>query len=268
MHGYFIDYRLKTEPCARSTEALVPVDLAQLALGWWERKLAGDVGADEHFRQICRLLTDDAESFGDELRWPYRVSLPKYRLEPPWYSAMAQGQIASVFVREHLSTGDDRCRSLALRAVQPLLSTTNREFVTLTENGPILEELSSQPPSHILNGWIFALWGLWEVHVALDDAGAGSMFAASLDCLRRMLNRYDVGWWTKYSLYPHSIPDLAKPFYHRLHIDQAEILYRLTGFPEFHQAARRWRGYDSTLARAAAVAYKVPFVLSSPRSYW
>jgi hypothetical protein len=75
-----------------------------------------------------------------------------------------------------------------------------------------------------------------------------------------MLDQYDVGWWTRYSLYPHLLPDLAKPFYHRLHIDQVEVLYRLTGFEEFRSAARRWRGYDNHVYRIAAIAQKAMFV--------
>ena len=60
-------------------------------------------------------------------------------------------------------------------------------------------------------------------HRARRRPGAGQMLAASTDCLLATLSSYDVGWWTKYSLYPHRLPDLAKPFYHRLHVDQLDV---------------------------------------------
>src|SRR5262249_16228449 len=104
------------------------------------------------------------------------------------------------------------------------------------------------------------LWGLWDVAVGLDDGPARAMYEASLACLRRKLDEYDVGWWTRYSLYPHRLADLAKPFYHRLHIDQVEVLFRLTGFEEFQAAGRRWRAYDTPLHRLASISQKALFV--------
>jgi hypothetical protein len=134
-------------------------------------------------------------------------------------------------------------------------------FVTVTPAGPILEEAEANPPSHILNGWVFALWGLWDVRVGLGERRVDPLLEATIDCLRTKLDEYDVGWWTRYSLFPHVLPDLAKPFYHRLHIDQMELLYRLTGITDFRYAASRWASYDSRFARFMALAQKVPFKL-------
>jgi hypothetical protein len=268
VRGYFTDFRAKTtSPEAAAPSRLLPADLAQLALGWWDRDLAGDSRAMEMFEHLCTLLAERAEIQGDEWRWPYHISIRKYKTEPPFYSAMAQGQIASTFVRLYLAAGDPRHAEIALAAVRPLVTEAG-PFVTeadpclvsLTPTGPVLEESPSDPPSHILNGWIFSLWGLWDVAIGIGDERAKKVYDASLSCLRQMLDDYDVGWWTRYSLYPHSLPDLAKPFYHRLHIDQVEVLYRLTGFDEFGSAARRWRSYDTPIHRMAAIAQKTLFV--------
>ncbi len=70
---------------------------------------------------------------------------------------------------------------------------------------------------------------------------------------------------TKYSLFPHPIPDLAKPIYHRLHVDLANVLHRLTGAAEFQAAARKWASYDRAVPRAAAVAAKLPFIVMDGR---
>jgi hypothetical protein len=260
VRGYFIDFRAKTtSPSAAAPEKLFPAGLAQLALGFSERMLSGDARAADEFQRVCALLEEKAERRGEELRWRYDISIPKYRLEPPLYSALAQAQIASVFVRAYLLSGDPRNAETALGAIRPLLDTSS-DLVAETSDGIVLEESPSEPPSHILNGWIYALWGLWEVEVALKEPRAGQMLATSMNCLRAKLSSYDVGWWTKYSLYPHLLVDLAKPFYHRLHVDQLEILYRLTGFSDFAVTAHRWRGYDTALRRAAAVAQKAVFV--------
>jgi len=260
--GYFVDFRSKTyAKAAREPASLLPVDLAQLALGWYERMLLGEGEAASHFENACRLLFEQAEESGDALLWPHVLTIPKYGLSGRWYAGMAQGQAASVFVRAYLHRRQPEYEAAARRALDPLLRRDSR-FVTTTPSGPVLEEAEATRPSHILNGWIFSLWGLWDVRVGLNEPDVGPLLDETIACLRARLPEYDVGWWTRYSLYPHPLPDLAKPFYHRLHIDQMAVLYRLTGISEFGSASRRWASYDSVRARSLAVAHKVPFKLA------
>jgi heparosan-N-sulfate-glucuronate 5-epimerase len=256
--GYFVDFSEKTSaPGARELGSLQPVSLAQLALGWWERHLAGDARASARFGAIADLLARQAVPVGAELRWPYTVAIPKYRLGRGWCSAMAQGQVASVFVRQHLRTTDDVWADRARGAIRPLLY--DSELVSQTPAGRILQEAPTDPPSHILNGWIYALWGLWDAAVGLQDTEAAGEFAAGVAALRAMLPAYDVGWWTRYSLYPHLFKDLAKPFYHRIHVLQLEVTARATGNADLAATAERWRRYDRAPNRVAAVVQKGAF---------
>jgi hypothetical protein len=187
------------------------------------------------------------------------VAVPKYGLEAPWHSALAQSQAASAFVRAHVSTGDVRYAELALAAARPLLVDGPSDMVTQTGAGPVFQEAPSRPLSGILNGWISALWGLHDVHLGLDHAHAGGVFAAGVDCLRASLHAYDTGWWSRYSLYPHALEDLAKPIYHRFHIDQLVALHRLTGVQDFAFRAERWAAYDRPRNRALVLAQKAVF---------
>jgi heparosan-N-sulfate-glucuronate 5-epimerase len=260
VRGYFIDYSAKTEAAsAGNFSSLLPAALAQLALGWWERLLAGDAAASASFLRVCERLRETAQELNGECRWPYRVSVAKYHLSPPWYSALAQGQIASALVRAHQATGDDEFERVARGAIRPLVPNEASDLLTRTSSGPILEEAPTTPPSHILNGWISALWGVWDVHVGLGDPSAGSAFDAGIACLRSHLPAYDVGWWTRYSLYPHPVEDLAKPIYHTFHVHQITALDRLTGAEEFAEAGKRWRAYDTRANRARALAHKGVF---------
>jgi heparosan-N-sulfate-glucuronate 5-epimerase len=259
--GYFVDFSAKTSaPGALDLASLQPVSLAQLALGWWERHLDGDARAASQFDAISDLLARQAAPLGAELRWPYTVAVPKYGLGRGWCSAMAQGQVASVFVRRHLRTGNGVWADCARRAIRPLVRES--ELVSETAAGRILEEAPTDPPSHILNGWIYALWGLWDAAVGLEDTDANSAFAAGVTTLRAMLPTYDIGWWSRYSLYPHLLPDLAKPFYHRIHALQLEMTARATGHSDIAEAAERWRGYDRAPNRVAAVAQKGAFFIA------
>jgi heparosan-N-sulfate-glucuronate 5-epimerase len=262
---YFIDFRAKTAAASAATPSVLgPAPLAQLALGWWERALEGDDDAGPMFDRICRLLATQAKPRGEALLWEYSEAVPKYDLHPPWHSAMAQGQIASVFVRSHIRHGDEDDARRARAALQPLLD-GGESTVTTTDAGPVLEEAPSVPASHILNGWVYALWGLWDVALALDHADARTLFEQSVSALGELLPRYDTGWWTRYSLYPHRLPDLAKPFYHRLHVDQMQVLHELTRDERFSEAAVRWRSYDTPSNRSKALAQKLVFAAAGAR---
>lgn len=271
IRGYYRDYRSKTiSPVAAETARDFPVLLVQLALGWWERYVEGEADAKREFLRICDLIESRAEKTGQELRWPALVVTPKFHLRPPWCSALTQGQAASVFVRAHLVTGEPRHADLARRAVAPLLSDGPSDLVSITVAGPILEEAPGSPASHILNGWISALWGVRDVHLGLGDTNACRAFHDGLDCLRAHLHEYDTGWWSRYSLHPHVLEDLAKPYYHRLHIVQLEALYRLTGDNDLNEVARRWAQYDRFPMPEVALAHTAALVVleSGRRRRW
>jgi hypothetical protein len=85
--------------------------------------------------------------------------------------------------------------------------------------------------------------------------------------VRDVLPQYDTGWWTKYSLYPSTPADLAKPIYHRFHIDQLHVLATLTDEPAFASTARRWDAYDTPINRARFLAQKAAFVLAYARGH-
>jgi hypothetical protein len=265
VRGYYVDYTRKTSAAAAAApERLDSITLIQLALGWWEGCLGAPGPAADHFLHACELALARAEPHENALFWPVTVPVAKYGLRPPWTSALVQGQAASVLVRAHQLTGDERWVAAARAAVAPLL-TSRGALVTSTNCGPILEEAPSTPASHILNGWISALWGVRDVAVGHDDSRALAVYEASIETLCAHLPAYDTGWWTRYSLYPHPVEDLAKPIYQRFHADQLDVRHQLTGIAQFKTTAARWRGYDRPGAAAAAVVQKAVFVAVDSR---
>jgi hypothetical protein len=261
--GYYLDLRPKAAAELRprvtgrgEVNPPGPTATAQRALGLHERWLAGEKMVFDRFLEEIRVLHDRAEQHEHELLWAHHVDVPKYRQRAPLYSCMAQGQAASAFVRAYLATEDGGWAEAALAAIRPLLGNGSAGLVCRTGAGPVLEEVPSEPPSHVLNGWIFGLWGLWDVATGLDDSEARARFEESSAALERMLLSYDVRWWSRYSLFPPVAPDLAKPFYHRIHVAQLPALHRMTGVPLYEEAARRWASYDRLANRTRAVAGK------------
>src|SRR4051812_28360974 len=101
VRGYYIDFRAKTTAKVAGDAAVLPaIQLIQLALGWWERHVAGDASGLTRSLELCAEVERRAEDAGPAgMRWPVNVAVPKYRLAPGWFSALPQGQAASLFVR-------------------------------------------------------------------------------------------------------------------------------------------------------------------------
>jgi heparosan-N-sulfate-glucuronate 5-epimerase len=132
----------------------------------------------------------------------------------------------------------------------------------------VLEEYPTTPPSHVLNGWVFALWGLYDVaHSQPGDGAAGELFARSTETLVARLPTYEIfGGWSRYDVFPHPLINVASPFYHSLHVAQLFALSQLHPDDRLSAAARRWAtaaGRPTVYARA--VVGKVAFRMVRPR---
>jgi len=200
------------------------------------------------------LLSQDSDG-----GWRYPVPVPRYRVAPGWYSAMAQGLAISVLLRAHDLTGERSYAGAASRAAALLLR-------PLAEGGcadydqwgrPFLEECPSDPPCHILNGALFALIGLRE----LEARTGGDRHGAAAARLAAQLGQFDLGYWSRYDL-RFTAP--ATQAYHSLHVSLLDAAGRLLAEPRFSSAALRWRRYLRNPGnRFRAAAGKARFVLTA-----
>jgi hypothetical protein len=152
----------------------------------------------------------------------------------------------------------------AAAAFRSFLVSTDRGGVTFTDaQGDLwFEEYILAPPTHILNGFIWALWGVYDFYLAAGSAEARELFAAGVKTLHTNLHRYDLGFWSLYEQSRTRLPMIASPFYHRLHITQLRGMHRLTGDGIFAQFADRWQRYaHSRTKRTRALCYKGAFKL-------
>lgn len=274
--GYYLDLRVKAEDPRWPPAALTPLEgrlwvaVAQWGLGAFEHYVSGGER---------RWLTA-AEAVGDHLMehqaaagplgggWLHTRPYPHtYRLDPPWLSAMAQGEGASLLVRLAMETGRERFAEAARRALGPLSVPAADGGVRATLDGrPFLEEYPTDPPSFVLNGAIFSIWGLRDVGVGLGDPGVTAAFEEAVDALAASIHRWDLGYWSRYDLHPHRAANVASPAYHRLHTDQLGAMSLVAARPELEEAARRFEHYGRSKAnRARALAAKVGFRLLVPR---
>ena len=125
-----------------------------------------------------------------------------------------------------------------------------------------IEEYIVSPPTHILNGFIWSVWGLYDYFVATRDRKAEKLFGIFVNTLSHNLKDYDVGYWSLYEQSGTKLSMLASPFYHSLHIVQLRILHNMTNLMIFEEYASRWELYKrSVLRRYLAFIYKALFKL-------
>jgi hypothetical protein len=110
------------------------------------------------------------------------------------------------------------------------------------------------------------LLGLHELRTATGSPGADALFEESVAGLVALLPAYDAGWWSLYSLRRHPRPDLAKPFYQRLHPVMLKAMHLVTGDVRFLAMAHRWEAQMTPAALARVCANKVAFRASRVRA--
>jgi heparosan-N-sulfate-glucuronate 5-epimerase len=191
--------------------------------------------------------------------WEYRQTL-----EAPWYSGLAQGQAISLLVRAHAESGERKylnCAALAFRSFLADVASGGVRFVDAEKN-IWFEEYLVSPPTHILNGFIWAAWGVYDYFLATGSREAMGLFAAAVKTLDANLGRYDLGFWSRYELSGTLLPMIASPFYHRLHVTQLRVMHRITSEKTFDQYAERWESFaQSRSKRSRALVYKGAFKL-------
>jgi hypothetical protein len=135
------------------------------------------------------------------------------------------------------------------------------------DGGPFFEEYPTDPPSYVLNGGIYSMWGAYDVGVALGSKQASDEWERAVETLARNLHRYDTGYWSLYDLYPHPVPNIASSAYHALHIAQLQALTLVSPRPEFGEMAERFSEYtESRRNRGRAFVKKSAFRLAVPRN--
>ena len=275
VRGYYIDLAVRARFPGRVPLWVTPgnwhVATCQAGLASYERFLAGDGDAWlEGAIAVGRWLIDQQTRGGrQDGGWPHLDAYAHtFDLDPPWLSAMAQGEGASLLVRLNLETGEEVFADAARRALRPLARSTVDGGVQATLDGRAFpEEYPTSPPSFVLNGAFFALWGYYDVWLGLGDEEAGHDFRDGVETFAANLHRWDTGRWSRYDLYPHPVVNLASPSYHRLHISLLRAMNEIAPRPEFAETLARFEGYAvSNVNRSRAFLGKAVFRVVVPRN--
>ena len=222
-----------------------PTTIAQFALSSYDEYVISKENKYlQYFNdQVSYLKSNFVELSDKTIGYPYNFYLADYDLAPPWYSGLAQGQIVSVLVRSYFLTSNPELLDLIQKTLN-LMVQPKEEGGLLThtpEGGVWIEEYPSQNPSLVLNGFVFAIFGLADyLSIFHKHEAIGNLYEDSLISLKESIKYYDTGDWLKYSRYSDT---LVSEHYMNFQILQMEQLFRLTSDPLFQETAERWKSY-------------------------
>jgi len=256
-----LDYRGKIGPQYN------PIAIAQWGLANFNRYVsARDATAEKKFLSASDWLRDNLERnsanipvWQHHFDWDYRDTL-----RAPWYSGLAQGQGISLLLRAAAASGKNDYLDAARSAFESLSRTTAEGGVLFVDEfqDVWIEEYIVTPPTHILNGFVWALWGVYDYSLTFPTSQARDLFNRCVETLTKNLARYDNGFWSLYEQSGTRLPMVASRFYHQLHIVQLRVMHQLTNLAVFAQTADRWEEYSrNRLNRARALAHKSIFKL-------
>jgi rhamnogalacturonyl hydrolase YesR len=165
-------------------------------------------------------------------------------LKAPWYSGLAQGQGISLLTRIYKQTGDSKYLKTAEKAYISLKTEVKDGGVIFTDDAgnPWIEEYIVSPPSHILNGFMWALFGVYDYYLLTGNEKIKESFDSFVNTLILNLQKFDTGYWSLYDLTSDG-KNLASPFYHILHLAQLEILYIISQEEVFEKWKKKWDQY-------------------------
>lgn len=237
-----------------------PIRIAQYALHLHDAWLRdGSDAALARFGMQARWLRDEQRRRG-RVSGLYVFDFPwlKYGAGAGWSSAMAQGEAISVLLRAERLEADAGFGEAAARAAEPFKYAIEQGGVVWVDRADaFFEEVANEHAAHILNGCIFAFWGLWELHRVRGEAWESTLLDRVSATLLRWLPRYDTGWWSRYSLLrtANGRPHVATLKYHAFHVAQLRVLAAMLNEPRFAEVADRWEGYiDDKRSRKRLIA--------------
>lgn len=218
-----------------------PVTIQQFALGLHDEILKGEDQYLKIFETQLNWLIDELY-FVQDLNfavWKHTFDQYSYNIKSPWVSAMAQGQGISLLLRAYQLKEDEKYLQLAIYAGEAFFYELKDGGVAfIDDEGNIwLEEYPSIPVSHVLNGFIWAIFGVYDLYKVTNDKKYSQLFDQCIKTISKNISFYNVNGWSKYDLIRS---DLSSLEYHLTHIAQLQVLKSILNNSFFDKYLDLW----------------------------
>lgn len=189
-----------------------------------------------------------AEEYNGSYYFPYKSFniIHNEYYYPNWYSGMAQGRWLSYFSLLFEETKNQTYKNYADKIFISLRDVFDAPNVIVIDslNNYWIEEYPnaySSPyhergPTHVLNGFVFAIWGLYDYYWLDQNPEVLRLLRAALTTLyNRAIEYYSRFGGNSFYCLKHQKYDyaIASNYYHEIHIKQLNELYQMTNEQHF-----------------------------------
>ncbi|MGO1562665.1 MAG: D-glucuronyl C5-epimerase family protein [Actinomycetaceae bacterium] len=240
------------------TRYVHPVGQAQFALSMlsnWQ------VTGDAHYLEMAEANAEGLLEYASDETGPlwfsYEFDFPLHgdasnTIHGPWWSAMAQGQVLSLMSRLAAATNAPAWHEAAERVFLTFLDVHGADELPLTEPWAVfvqedgwlwLEEYAGDvAPMRVLNGHIFAMYGLYDYWALTGNEEAAMLFDGAaetvLEFVPDLRNMGEPSW---YGMRIQDNPRAQSESYHRIHVHQLEMVGQMTGDERFTELSEQLR---------------------------
>lgn len=183
-------------------------------------------------------------------------SIPNFTDDHPDrpFGAMCQGEAASLLLRAFKETSNEMYKEKAKMSLKfMLLSVENGGTAEYDERGIFLLEFTFRKP--VLNGWIFAFFGIYDYLLVEQYPEFKSVYSLLLTSIVNALHYFDCKYWSMYDLAGR----IASPFYHNLHVAQLEALFLISNNETIKEYLYKWKKYKKNPFKKARAFFKKAF---------
>lgn len=242
---------------ALKKRAFFPITILQWGIGSFDRWCEAGSGEMRMQAQAAgQWLMNNIEKNGD-----LDNLFPQTDLNTEYFSAnsaMAYGQALSLLIRLVTYLPDFKEEEKARRVIQLIFDRMNQGLeeggtCSLVNGRPVYYECCTKDKNIILNGWIFAIFGLVDYRRYIASKTSGDLLDDAIASLMENVDLFVKSNWTDYDLNGR----IASPFYHDLHIAQLLALGMLVNQPTLVDLARRLDKKNTSGRRAYAVVVKI-----------
>lgn len=240
-----------------------PLIITQYGLGIFsqlEKNNFQDELLRDKFLLVADWLVKNKKKYKDGCCWPIGLLYPRFGLIRPWNSAMVLGEAISILTRAYMLTENKIYEKTAVEALVPFdNSVEDGGIKNFFHSHPIYEEFPTlNRPSAILNGFIFSLFGLFDLILLRNNESARRLFNDGTDSLISLLPLYDSKYWSLYYLYNYPQKYYSSLTYHIIALEQLKALYYITNKIIFLNYSKKWeQNSEKKLNRTIALINKL-----------
>jgi hypothetical protein len=177
----------------------------------------------------------------DSIFWRENYISDRYVMKTNWASAMSLGECLSFYLRIFQITKNEKLLEKAHLIINAFNVPVSQNGVSYKDknNNLWLEEYPSNPASCVLNGFIYAIFGLMDYYRITNNSEVKKKIDECFVTLINNISLYDAGYWSYYDL---QYKELVKYYYQKnVHVPQLEVIYKMTNNPIFDYYAKKWK---------------------------